>query len=64
MGYSGCVRYIKKSNRHTEKMTEALFFETAECEEQRKEQGERRLNISGVLKILGVSRNGYKKKGK
>lgn len=40
-------------------MTEALFLETAECEEQLKEQGERRLNVSDVLKILGVSRSGY-----
>ena len=40
-------------------MTEALFLEAAEREEQLKEQGERRLNVSGVLKILGVSRSGY-----
>ena len=40
-------------------MTEALFLEAAECEEKLKEQGERRLNVSGVLKILGVSRSGY-----
>ena len=40
-------------------MTETLFLETAECEELRKEQGERRLNVSGVLKLLGVSRSGY-----
>lgn len=40
-------------------MTEALFLETAACEEQLKERGERRLNVSGVLKILGVSRSGY-----
>lgn len=40
-------------------MTEALFLETVECEEQLKERGERRLNVSGVLKILGVSRSGY-----
>ena len=40
-------------------MTEALFLETAEHDEQLKEQGERRLNVSGVLKILGVSRSGY-----
>jgi len=40
-------------------MTEALFLETAESEEQRQEQGERRLNVSGVLKKLGVSRSGY-----
>lgn len=40
-------------------MTEALFLETAQQEEQRKEQGKRWLNVSGVLKILGVSRSGY-----
>ena len=40
-------------------MTEALFLETAQCEEQLQEQKERRLNVSGVLKILGVSRSGY-----
>lgn len=35
-------------------MTEALFLETAHQEE-----GKRRLNVSGVLRILGVSRSGY-----
>ena len=40
-------------------MTEALFFETAEKEEGLKESGERRLNVAGVLRILGVSRSGY-----
>mgnify|MGYP002682036372 FL=1 len=40
-------------------MTEALFLEAAEYEEQLKEQGKRRLNVCGVLKILGVSRSGY-----
>ena len=40
-------------------MTEALFLETAQKEGLLKEQQERRLNVSGVLKILGVSRNGY-----
>lgn len=40
-------------------MTEALFLETAESEEQLQEQGEHRLNVSGVLKKLGVSRSGY-----
>jgi transposase InsO family protein len=40
-------------------MTEALFLEAAIHEEQLLEQGERRLNVSGVLKILGVSRSGY-----
>ena len=40
-------------------MTEALFLEAAKYEEKLKEQGTRRLNVSGVLKILGVSRSGY-----
>ena len=40
-------------------MTEALFLETARYEEQLQETGERRLNVSGVLRILGVSRSGY-----
>lgn len=40
-------------------MTEALFLETAQTEEVLKEKQKRRLNVSGVLKILGVSRNGY-----
>ncbi|MCI7790760.1 MAG: hypothetical protein MR531_08320 [Lachnospiraceae bacterium] len=40
-------------------MTKALFLETAQYEGQLQEQGERRLNISGVLRILGVSRSGY-----
>ena len=40
-------------------MTEALFLEAAIKEEQLLEQGKRRLNVSGVLKILGVSRSGY-----
>ena len=40
-------------------MTEALFLTVSECEEERREQGKRRLNVSGVLKILGVSRSGY-----
>lgn len=40
-------------------MTEALFLETAETEEDLKEQGKRRLNVAGVLRILGVSRSGY-----
>lgn len=40
-------------------MTEALFTETARYEEQLREQAKRRLNVSGVLGILGVSRSGY-----
>lgn len=40
-------------------MTEALFLETARYEACLQEQEKRRLNVSGVLKLLGVSRNGY-----
>lgn len=40
-------------------MTEALFLETAQHQTDLWEQEKRRLNVSGVLKILGVSRNGY-----
>ena len=40
-------------------MTEALFLETAHREEQLREQGGRRLNVSGVLGRLGVSRSEY-----
>lgn len=40
-------------------MTQALFLETARQEERSKEQGGRRLNVSGVLRLLGVSRSGY-----
>lgn len=40
-------------------MTEALFLETSETDEKLRELGERRLNVAGVLRILGVSRSGY-----
>lgn len=40
-------------------MTEALFLTVSECEAERREQGKRRLNVSSLLKILGVSRSGY-----
>ena len=38
-------------------MTQAIFTETAKTEAD--SERERQLNVSGVLKILGVSRNGY-----
>lgn len=41
-------------------MTEALFLAIAEKEQDLKEQGKHRLNVSGVLKIIGVSRSGYR----
>ena len=40
-------------------MTEALFSGVSECEKERRKQKKRRLNVSGVLKILGVSKSGY-----
>ena len=40
-------------------MTEALFLETARYERRLLEEGKRRPNVSGVLRILGVSRSGY-----
>ena len=40
-------------------MTEALFLTVSEYEEKQREQGKRRLNVTGVLKKLGVSRSGY-----
>ena len=40
-------------------MTQALFQATEQKEQRLKEEGKRRLNVSGVLRILGVSRNGY-----
>lgn len=40
-------------------MTEALYIETANEELELSEHNERRLNVSGVLRLLGVSRNGY-----
>ena len=40
-------------------MTEAFFLETARYERRLLEEGKRRPNVSGVLRILGVSRNGY-----
>lgn len=40
-------------------MTQAIFIETVKVEEQAVKDKKRRLNASGVLRILGVSRNGY-----
>ena len=41
------------------KLTEAIYLETANKERNMREQGGRRLNVSGVLRHLGVSRSGY-----
>jgi len=40
-------------------MTQALFVETSTKEDELNEEGGRRLNVSGVLRVLGVSRSGY-----
>jgi len=40
-------------------MTEALFIEASTKEDELNKEGKRRLNVSGVLRILGVSRSGY-----
>lgn len=40
-------------------MTKALFIETSSKEDELNEEGKRRLNVSGVLRKLGVSRSGY-----
>ena len=40
-------------------MTQAKFIETAKAETLVAEGKRRRLNVSGVLRILGVSRTGY-----
>lgn len=40
-------------------MTQALFIETEKAEKAMEKEGIRRLNVSGVLRVLGVSRNGY-----
>ena len=40
-------------------MTQALYIEIAKAEKSMIDKGERRLNVSGVLRILGVSRSGY-----
>ena len=40
-------------------MIQAIFIETAKAEDLVIKDKIRRLNVSGVLKILGVSRSGY-----
>ena len=49
----------QKSHKHSGKMTQAIFIETAKAEMAAVDDKRRRLNVSGVLRILGVSRNGY-----
>lgn len=52
------LQKYKKSNRHSGKLTQAYFIEVAKAEDAAKNEG-RHLIVSGVLRILGVSRNGY-----
>jgi putative transposase len=47
------------SRRALNDATEARFIETSTKEDELNEEGKRRLNVNGVLKIIGVSRSGY-----
>ena len=40
-------------------MTQACFMETSKYEEEVEKKQKRRLNVSRVLELLGVSRTGY-----
>ena len=53
------LEILKKSHKHSRKMIQAIFIETAKAEDLVIKDKIRRLNVSGVLKILGVSRSGY-----
>ena len=52
------LRY-KKSHQHSGKMTEAIYLEVTEKAEAA-HKAKRRVSVSGMLKILGVSRSGYR----
>ena len=41
------------------KLTQACFIEVSKAEKKHKKEQKRQLNVSRVLEILGVSRNGY-----
>ena len=49
----------KKSHQHSGKMTEAIYLEVTEKAEAA-HKAKRRVSVSGMLKILGVSRSGYR----
>ena len=49
----------KKSHQHSGKMTEAIYLEVTEKAEAA-HKANRRVSVSGMLKILGVSRSGYR----
>ena len=53
------LEILKKSHKHSRKMIQAIFIETAKAEDLVIKDKIRRLNVSGVLTILGVSRSGY-----
>ena len=50
---------ILKSDRHPGRLTEKIFLQTAILEEELKQEGQHRLNVSGMPRTLGVSRSGY-----
>lgn len=49
----------KKSHWHTGKLTEAIYIETSKKNKEMRENDGCWLNVSGVLRYLGVSRSGY-----
>lgn len=49
----------KKSHKHSGEMTQAIFIETAKAEALAVKNKEGQLNVSRVLRILGISRSGY-----
>ncbi|MCI8365821.1 MAG: hypothetical protein HFG34_12880, partial [Eubacterium sp.] len=57
--YTGCSGNIKKSNQHSGKLKQPCFIEVSKAEKKQKREKKRRLNVSRVLEILGVSKNGY-----
>ncbi|WP_341271459.1 IS3 family transposase [Clostridium cellulovorans] len=50
---------MKKSHQHSGKITEALYLEVSEKTEAAMKEN-RQVSVSGMLKILGVSRSGYR----
>ena len=49
---------VLKSNQHSGEMTDAIYLEVSEKTEAAEKAG-RRVSVSGMLKISGVSRSGY-----
>ena len=48
-----------KRHKHSGKMTQAIFIESAKDEAIANKDKKRRLNVSKVFRILGISRNRY-----